>query len=427
MDQASDSQSDFSETESLNSQPDDYASKQASSDEEDAQSEEAESDSSSEEKEEEFEGSSARFTNLIRKVIALNNYPEDPIVTKNPELRSNQSLPRPEIYRLPPSNYFLDKAEQMRAELESASAKSYDKKLFFRPPAALNRVAETGDKLKNTGKPGKPKMRLVREIPPTPQAFYDILSDKREQAAVPKSKVHFAPPEARAQELSMQWALKAANYHDHLTHLLQNTQGSAEEQVAGLSAWLSTTTSDIPPDVKTTIKTLQSDLATAKAASSECKHLLQSMVDTLLYVKSMFELARRDDLLNSVSRDVEPPTRRALRLSVFDGQACFEQKLCELGYAQCKEAKKNRSSKDRPSFPSGSRRNNQRFNHKNQPNRSSSNRSFSNNRGGGNRFQGNATASAGPSTGGQYPRKSHKTAQRGNTRAPRGGARGKRP
>ena len=279
----SQSDSEDSDKEADNSNGDNQSQQDLDSDEEENPlSENSDSDSSSEEKEEEVESTSTRFTNLIRKVITLNHYPEDPIVTKKPELRSNQSLPQPEIYRLPPSTYVIDKVEQMRAELELASAKSYDKKLFFRPPASLDRVAETGDKVKNVGKPGKPKIRLVREIPPTPQAFYDILSDKRTQAAVPKSKVLFSPPEARAQELSMQWALKAANYHYHLTHLLQTTQNSAEEQVSGLSAWLSTTTSEIPADVKTTIKQLQSDMLTSKTASSECKPLLQSMVDTLL-------------------------------------------------------------------------------------------------------------------------------------------------
>ncbi len=92
-------------------------------------------------------GTTVTFTALVRKAIQINQYPSDPLITNIPELKSTQSQSRPSIFRLPPSKYVLDKLNCHRQELLNTTRKSPDRKLFFKPPSSLERVAEVGDPL----------------------------------------------------------------------------------------------------------------------------------------------------------------------------------------------------------------------------------------------------------------------------------------
>ena len=56
----------------------------------------------------------------------------------------------------------------------------------------------------------------------------------------------------------------------------------------------------------------------------------------------MFELSRRDNLLDLVSNQVNPATKRALRLSTFDGVHCLQQDLCEKAHTELREINKHK-------------------------------------------------------------------------------------
>ena len=83
-------------------------------------------------------------------------------------------------------------------------------------------------------------------------------------------------------------------------------------------------------------------MSTSQSVPAESKDLLQSAADTLVYNKGKFELARRDNLLDLISNQVNPATKRALRLSKFDGVHCLQQELCEKAHTELREFNKNK-------------------------------------------------------------------------------------
>ena len=288
--------------------------------------------------------SSNRFRDLVKEVIQHNQYPSDPIVSSFPELKSNRVENKPSVYRLPRSQYVLQKLEFSRLNLEAISERKSGK-VFFKPPSTLERVAEVGDALHYVENKNKTRaLRVVREIPPPPVSFNDILARRSSTPNFHSTRVELAPTEAKNIELANIWGLKSTNYLDHFQEFLQSVSAKALAQVEGLCVWSSSDKPVISPDVISTIAGLKADLVTSQACLAESKELLQSAVDTMVYTKGMFELVRRDNLMRNVSYSVNPATTRALRLSAFDGSHCFEKEVCVKAYAEIRDGNKDKSN-----------------------------------------------------------------------------------
>ena len=123
---------------------------------------------------------------------------------------------------------------------------------------------------------------------------------------------------------------------------------------------------DLHPDIPGVINSLYQDLATSQACVKESKQLVQSSMDTHIYVRGMFEIARREDLLTLITPAVSAPTRTALRLSPFDGRKCFEESVCLKAYEEKQDAiKAGTISASLPTLPrSGQNRNSGKSTHR---------------------------------------------------------------
>ncbi len=292
-------------------------------------------------------GSTPSFKNIVQKVMDLNLYTSDPVVTSFPQLKSTQIQQRPSHLRLPTSQYVLDTLKNYRDFIDHTTRKNPTKKVFFVPPPTLERVAETGDALRFSSKGVKQTVSVIKDIPLTPNSFYEIQRVKR--AAVPPSRVRFQPTEAKQMELAFIWALKSANYMDHFTQRAQAQRKTMTENMKALSVW-SRSGLPVTTEVTDTITSLQDMLVETDQIGLEQEPLFKSVVDTLIYGQAMFQLARRDDLLQLVAHTVDPLTIRAMRVSTFDGHVLFPQQVCDKALEQVREAAKNRSDYPRRSF-----------------------------------------------------------------------------
>ena len=160
-------------------------------------------------------GVSHFFTSLIRKVIDLNGYESDPIVTEVPMLKSDEGRFKPSIFWLPPNPYIAARMEQLRQQVITSTASAPNIKSFSKPPPTLERVAEVGDSIEQITVKEATKIRVMREMPKPPEDWNDILSDHNDKRLPHSSKIRLLPTQAKQLELSLIWALNDTNYIDH--------------------------------------------------------------------------------------------------------------------------------------------------------------------------------------------------------------------
>ena len=129
-------------------------------------------------------GASSFFTSLIRKIITLNNYESDPIVTEVPMLKSDEGRSKPSIFRLPPNPYIAARSEQLRQQVISLTAAAPNFKQFPKPPPTLERVAEVGDPIEQITVKEATKIRVLREVPKPPEEWNDILSEYNDKQSL---------------------------------------------------------------------------------------------------------------------------------------------------------------------------------------------------------------------------------------------------
>ncbi len=297
-------------------------------------------------------GSSPLFQTILKRVMQLNNYVDDPIVTSFPQLKSSQIQSKPSHLRLPKGQYVLDTLANHREHIDLLTRKTPDKKVYFTPPSTLERVAELGDPLRFTTKGSKQKVSVVKDVPLTPTPFYDIQKVKKSHTGVPAARVRFQPTEAKQMELSLIWALKSANYLDHFTQRVQSSRKYIMPKISVLADW-SRAGLPVSSEVVSIISDIQEFVSEAEQMNAESEPLFKSIVDTLIYAQAMFQLARRDDLLQLVTNSVDSLTIRAMRISLFDGKYLFDESECEKALEQVKEAKKSRGSTNAPRRPFG--------------------------------------------------------------------------
>ena len=82
-------------------------------------------------------GASSFFTSLIRKIITLNSYESDPIVTEVHMLKSDEGRSKSSIFQLPPNPYIAARSEQLRQQVISLTASAPNFKQFPKPPPTL--------------------------------------------------------------------------------------------------------------------------------------------------------------------------------------------------------------------------------------------------------------------------------------------------
>ena len=68
-----------------------------------------------------------------------------------PHLKSDDDTPTPSVHRLPPNPYILAKLNQHRAQVLDASRAKPGSTHFSKPPPTLERCAELGDDIIQTG------------------------------------------------------------------------------------------------------------------------------------------------------------------------------------------------------------------------------------------------------------------------------------
>ena len=284
-------------------------------------------------------GASSSFVSLVKKINEIHNNPSDDSVSQFPSLLCDDGARKPSIHRLPPSVYIKARKEYLRQSLLHDSRSEPTSKLFPKPPATLERVAELGDKLEQKSMQDGSgfKLGVVRGLPRPHEVWHDCLHDKFKrvkrgsQDKVPdkthSSMIKFLPKHAKAIELATIWSLKSSNYIDNFLFLSKRISTEQSELAVLLQDWAKTV--NPPADVTSGFVSLITQFEDQKNCISELKDLFIYIVNNLVYLNTMVELSRRDDLQTHISYLVSPRTRRAMRHSEFDPELCFSKENCE--------------------------------------------------------------------------------------------------
>ena len=309
-------------------------------------------------------GASPTFVNLVKKVNEINNNPEDDVVSQFPSLLCDDSGKKPSVHRFPQSPYIKARKEFIRQSLLHDSRSEPASKLFPKPPPTLERVAEMGDKLEQKSLQDGSGMKLgvLRAVPVPHELWHDCLHDKflhsRRSSSgkftdkTHSSKVKFLPKQAKSLELSTIWSLKASNYIDNFLFLSKKLSVDQRETSTLLQDWAKS--SNAPPDILAGFTTLAESFEQQKNCMSEVKDLFLYIVNNLVYLNTMIELSRRDDLQVHMSYLVSSRTTRAMRHSAFDANLCFSEETCEKAREEYIEGVKNNPNRGKRRYNSSS-------------------------------------------------------------------------
>ena len=80
-----------------------------------------------------------------------------------------------------------------------------------KPPPTLERYAELGDDIIQTGVNDTIRLRATREVSQPPHVWNYILKNKSKNT-VHSSVVKLAAPQAKSLEISLDWCLRSCNY-----------------------------------------------------------------------------------------------------------------------------------------------------------------------------------------------------------------------
>ena len=266
-------------------------------------------------------GASTSFVNLVKRVNDIRNNPTDDSIEQFPSLLCDDGAKKPSVHRLPTSPYIHARKEYLRQTLLYDSRAEPATNLFPKPPPTLERVAEIGDKLEQKSLQDGSGMKLgvLRSVPIPHELWHDSLHDKyarsKRRGTATKttekthaSKIKFLPKQAKSIELSTIWSLKATNYIDNFLFLSKKISTDQSEMSVLLQDWAKT--ANPPPDVVAGFASLTKQFDEQKCCVSEIKDLFLYVINNLVYLNTMVELSRRDDLQSHMSYLVSARTTR---------------------------------------------------------------------------------------------------------------------
>ena len=291
------------------------------------------SEDTPEDEEKWVQGASPFFVSLVKKIIEERGYPLEPQTSSVPGLLSDTEKVKPLTYRLPPNPYILGRLQSYRNQVVEDTAAKAASKHYPKPPASLERVAELGDPDAEKLTSNASSTRVKRQVPQPPDIWNYILVPRgTESSKLITPRIRLNPAQTKQMEMSTIWSLKGANYIDHFTHYQKHTYDTQKDKLSGIQTWAQNT--GAPEEVMSVISDLITNVQEVKQVVNESQDIFKSIVNSLIFQRSLLEFARRDDLGYMVSNLVSDHTQIQLRNSKFDNKFCFDPEICEKARAE---------------------------------------------------------------------------------------------